>query len=90
MKRRVEVKIALLKGKLSEYLKMARRGEEVIVYDRDTPIVILMPYPDPKNFTLKVEGPEEDPLSLCKIKGKKFGKPNKTSLEILLEDRESE
>jgi prevent-host-death family protein len=36
--------IAELKGKLSEYLRVVRKGGEVVIKDRDTPIARLVPY----------------------------------------------
>jgi prevent-host-death family protein len=38
------VKVAMLKSRLSEYLRQVRNGHEVLVYDRDTPIARLVPY----------------------------------------------
>jgi prevent-host-death family protein len=38
------VGVAELKARLSSYLKAARRGETVTVYDRDTPVARLVPY----------------------------------------------
>jgi prevent-host-death family protein len=38
------VGVAELKARLSAYLKVARRGEAVTVYDRDTPVARLVPY----------------------------------------------
>ena len=37
------VGIAELKAHLSEYVKRARAGETIVVYDRDTPVVELRP-----------------------------------------------
>jgi prevent-host-death family protein len=39
------VNVADLKNRLSSYLQMVRRGEEVIVKDRDQPIARITPYP---------------------------------------------
>lgn len=39
-----EVKIAELKSHLSEYLRSVRNGAEIIVKDRETPIVRIVPY----------------------------------------------
>lgn len=39
-----EVKIAELKGKLSEYLRSVREGNELIIKDRETPIARIVPY----------------------------------------------
>jgi prevent-host-death family protein len=38
------VRVATLKAKLSEYIRAARRGHPVVVYDRDTPVARLVPY----------------------------------------------
>lgn len=38
------VGVADLKAKLSEYLRAVRRGHEVIVLDRDTPVARIVPY----------------------------------------------
>ncbi len=39
-----DVKIAELKARLSEYLRIVRRGHEVTVYDRNEPIARVVPY----------------------------------------------
>jgi len=39
------VNVADLKNRLSSYLQMVRRGEEVIVKDRNQPIARISPYP---------------------------------------------
>lgn len=41
---KTEVRIAELKSKLSEYLRSAQRGNEVVIKDRETPIARLVPY----------------------------------------------
>ena len=38
-------KIAELKAHLSKYLRMVRKGERVLVFDRDEPIAQLVPIP---------------------------------------------
>jgi prevent-host-death family protein len=38
------VKVAELKARLSEYLRAARRGHEVTVCDRETPVARIVPY----------------------------------------------
>ena len=38
------VKIATLKNGLSQYLETVRRGGEIVVIDRDTPIARIVPY----------------------------------------------
>jgi prevent-host-death family protein len=39
-----KVGVADLKAKLSEYLRIARKGGEVVVMDRDQPVARLVPY----------------------------------------------
>lgn len=42
-KKNASVKVAVLKAKLSAYLRRAQRGERVVVMDRDTAIAELGP-----------------------------------------------
>jgi prevent-host-death family protein len=39
-----KVGVADLKAKLSEYLRIARKGGEVVVMDRDQPVARIVPY----------------------------------------------
>jgi prevent-host-death family protein len=48
------VGVAELKARLSRYLRAARRGETVTVYDRDTPVACLVPYEGRVQETLHV------------------------------------
>jgi prevent-host-death family protein len=48
------VGVAELKARLSAYLRAARRGEAVTVYDRDTPVARLVPYEGWAQETLPV------------------------------------
>jgi prevent-host-death family protein len=48
------VGVAELKARLSAYLRRARRGEVVTVYDRDTPIARLIPYEGAAQLSLSV------------------------------------
>ena len=41
---KAEVGIAEFTGKLSEYLRAVRKGGEVVIKDRETPIARLVPY----------------------------------------------
>lgn len=45
---KAEVGIAELKGKLSAYLRAVRKGGEVVIKDRETPIARLVPYDKPR------------------------------------------
>jgi prevent-host-death family protein len=42
------VGVAELKARLSEYLRIVRRGEPVTVLDRDTPVARIVPYDTPE------------------------------------------
>jgi prevent-host-death family protein len=44
MQRRVGIREA--KAKLSRYIELARRGDDVVFTDRGTPVVRLVPIPD--------------------------------------------
>lgn len=39
-----KVGVAKLKAELSGYLRRVKRGQEVVVYDRDTPVARIIPY----------------------------------------------
>ena len=40
------VMVARLKAGLSSYLRKVKRGGEVVVYDRETPVARIIPYTD--------------------------------------------
>jgi prevent-host-death family protein len=53
-------RIAELKNRLSHYLQFVRRGQSVLVYDRDTPIARIEPVrdaaqADPDNWTEELQ-----------------------------------
>lgn len=50
------VNVAKLKDRLSEYLRIARSGEEVIIRDRNRPVAKLVPF--------RAEGASEEKLKL--------------------------
>lgn len=72
-----ETGIAELKGKLSEYLRVVRKGGEVVIKDRETPIARLVPYAEahprletiPPTMSLK----EMDKLPFFRPQGLKPG-----------------
>ncbi len=65
-----------------------RRGQEITVLDRNSPIELINPFSVDQKAQIECTQPEEDPSLLGKIEGKKFGKAKKSSLELLLEDRD--
>jgi prevent-host-death family protein len=53
-------RIAELKNRLSHYLQFVRRGQSVLIYDRDTPIARIEPIrgtiqADPDNWTEELQ-----------------------------------
>jgi prevent-host-death family protein len=72
-----DIGIAEIKGKLSEYLRIVRRGGEVVIKDRETPIARLVPFEEsrprlettPPTMSLK----ELDKLPFFRPKGLKPG-----------------
>lgn len=47
------VGIADLKARLSEHLRYVRRGREVTILDRDTPIARLVPWHESQGLTIR-------------------------------------
>jgi prevent-host-death family protein len=46
--------IADLKARLSHYLRGVRRGGQVVVLDRDTPVALIVPYsPSGRELTIR-------------------------------------
>lgn len=63
-----EVKIAEFKGRLSEYLRSVRKGHEIIIKDRETPIARVIPYQvQPERFVTKL--PTKSPSEIDKLPG---------------------
>ncbi len=64
------VKIATLKAHLSRYLDQVREGNEVVVYDRDTPIARIVPYaPRAGRTTTPHEAADEERLADLERRG---------------------
>ena len=81
-----------LKAHLSEFLKAAHEGEEIIVTDRDRPVARLMPLEAPRArrkaaLEIRQPAPGIPPFASLKIKGIRFRNTDST-LE-LREDRDS-
>ena len=76
-----EVRIADLKARLSEHLRVVRNGGTLTVLDRDTPVARIVPYVAPPLEIRKAKRP---------VRGLKLPpKPARRtdSLAVLLEDR---
>ncbi len=79
-------KVSELKAHLSAYLAEVRRGETIIVCDRNTPVARLVPYEDePQGFTM--ERPKRPLSDLKKVRGVKL-KSRTDVLRLLKESRD--
>jgi prevent-host-death family protein len=81
------VKVSELKARLSEYLARARRGETVVVCDRNTPIARLIPY-DERSDEFRIEPPTLPRSALRKIRGVRTRGPVDV-VRLLRESRDS-
>jgi len=86
-RKKAEAGIAELKGKLSEYLRAVRKGGEVVIKDRETPIARLAPY-EKSRTRLETIPPTAPWKEICAMefkrpKGLKPGDPD----EALREER---
>ncbi|MBZ5591617.1 MAG: type II toxin-antitoxin system prevent-host-death family antitoxin [Acidobacteriia bacterium] len=65
---KTEVKIAELKSKLSEYLRSVRRGNEVVIKDREMPIARIVPYEErPQRPRLAIRPAQGSPKEIDRI-----------------------
>ncbi len=81
-----EVRIAELKAHLSEYLRLAQRGEHLIVLDRDTPIAAIVPTRPRTRLQVRKPAHGAPPLNQVPLPG-----PLKLKVDIvdlLLEERQ--
>jgi prevent-host-death family protein len=83
------VGIAALKARLSEYLRGVRRGQEITVLDRDTPIARIVPYAD-DGASLSVRRPAAGTRSLQAIKLPPPLKVRTDVVALLLEERQGQ
>lgn len=82
----LQVKVAEFRNKLSSYLKRVRRGAEIVITDRDTPIGRLIPYGSDVEEPFEIIPPPKGYGGLAKIK---FSPGNKVEgiVEELLAER---
>lgn len=83
-----EARVAELKAKLSEYLRIVRKGQEVTVYDRNEPIARMVPYAP--SGPLVVRESVRKYRSLADIPLRDPVKLEVDPVDLLLEDRRSE
>ena len=83
----ISVKIAELRNQLSRYLKKVRRGAEVVITDRDTPIGRLIPYEnDERGEPFELIPPPKGYAGLSKMRFEPTQYPLDI-VELLVEDR---
>lgn len=81
------VKIGQLKNKLSAYLRLVRKGAEIIIMDREHPIARITPFEKNEEELTIIEAKEKD---FSKIKKLSFPK-TKVAIDVvalLREDRD--
>jgi prevent-host-death family protein len=81
-----QVRIAELKARLSEYLRLVRRGETIAVLDRETPVAQIVPFRDRPSLRVRRAAPEAPPLNRVRLP-----KPLKLKgdiVDLLLEERQ--
>lgn len=81
----IKVKIGQLRNNLSTYLGKVRRGQEVTIYDRKTPIGKLVPYLEADEEPFELIGPEV-PGGFADLHFPDLNLPI-DPVELLLEDR---
>lgn len=83
------VGIADLKARLSEYLRGVRRGQEITVLDRDTPIARIVPYTD-DGAPLSIRRPAAGARGLHAVKLPPRLRIRTDVVALLLEERQGE
>lgn len=81
-----EVRIAELKARLSEYLRSVRRGERIVVMDRDTPIAEIVSIHERSRLRIRKPAADAPPLNRVPLP-----RPLKLKVDIvdlLLEERQ--
>ena len=83
------VQIARLKAQLSAYLRSVRRGGELVVMDRKTPVARLLPYEEEGPHRLERRPPLPHAPRLADLDLSPFPVQVPDAMEDLGEDRES-
>jgi prevent-host-death family protein len=81
-----QVRIAELKARLSEYLRLVRRGQTIAVLDRQTPVAHIVPVRD--RSTLRIRKPPPDALAPNRVPLPKPAKLDVDVVQLLLEERQ--
>ncbi len=83
------VNIAKLKAHLSRYLRAVRRGQEIVVTDRNLPIAKVVPFQEEAPFKLQIDAPARRPEELRALRFTPLARPVNT-LALLLQQRRNE
>jgi prevent-host-death family protein len=81
-----QVRIAELKARLSEYLRLVRRGETIAVLDRDTPVAQIVPVGD--RSALRVRTPAAGTPAPNRVPLARAPALNVDVVQFLLEERQ--
>jgi prevent-host-death family protein len=81
-----QVRIAELKARLSKYLRAVRRGETIVVLDRETPVAQIVPIRDHPALRIRRPAPGAPPLNRVPLP--RPAKLNVEIVELLLEERQ--
>ena len=81
-----QVRIAELKARLSEYLRIVRRGETIAVLDRETAIAQIVPVRDRSMLRIRKPAPGTPPPNRVPLP--KSAKRNVDVVRFLLEERQ--
>jgi len=81
--------IAELKARLSHFLRLVRRGEEIVVLDRREPIAKLIRFSGDGRSQLTIRKPSKDPALLSKLRFEPVKDKRIDSLAFLLEERQT-
>lgn len=82
----VEVKSSEFKAKMAAHLRQVRKGHEVVIYDRETPVARVIPFRAKRKPTLIVEKAKK-PGALKNLKFKGV-KAKIDIVKLLREDRD--
>ena len=84
----ISVKIADLRNRLSDYLRKVRKGHEVVISDRETPIARLIPFDRPvAKSALDILEPPKGYEGLSKLNFPPLSRPVHATEELLAERR---
>jgi prevent-host-death family protein len=81
-----QVRIAELKSRLSEYLRVVRHGETISVFDRETPVAHIVPLSQREKLRIRKPRASAPPLNCVPL-----AKPLRLNLDVvklLLEERQ--